>query len=105
MNHTFSVLFFLRKDNRLERTELPIYFRVTVDGKRAEQSCRRSIEPSRWNGRDGRVKGNREDAREINSHLDNIQLKLKKIQNRLTDLDQEISIPILCTLYGSRGNI
>ncbi len=103
MSHSFSVLFFLRKDNRLDRTELPIYFRVTVNGKRAEQSCRRSIDPDRWSSRDGRVKGNKEDAREINSHLDNIQLKLKKIQNRLTDLDQEVSAKMIRDVYNGKG--
>ncbi|MFY0689487.1 MAG: hypothetical protein JXQ90_20120 [Cyclobacteriaceae bacterium] len=58
MDHTFSLLFFLKKDNRITGTKSPIFLRITVNGKRVEQSVKRSIEHERWDTKAGRVKGN-----------------------------------------------
>ena len=48
MNHTFSILFYIRKDNRVRSERAPLYLRITVNGKRAEQSIKRSIDTERW---------------------------------------------------------
>ena len=48
MNHTFSILFYIRKDKRVRSERAPIYLRITVNGKRAEQSIKRSIDTERW---------------------------------------------------------
>jgi len=91
MDHTFRVLFFLKQDSRFVKTSAPIYLRITVNGKRAEQSTKQIIDPKRWDPSSGRVKGNREDARVINSALDDLQLKVNRIHSRLVDLEQEVS--------------
>ncbi|UII21198.1 site-specific integrase [Fulvivirga ligni] len=88
---SFSILFFLRKSKSSQSKPSPIYGRITVNGKRAEISTQRSIASQRWDSRSGRVKGNREDAREINAHLDNIQLRLNRIHSKLLELNQDVN--------------
>lgn len=102
MDHSFSILFIPRKSKDSTKPS-PIYARITVNGKRVEISAKRSIDQNRWDARSGRVKGNREDAREINSHLDNIELKLKKIHNKLCDLNQDISAKAIRDIYNGRS--
>lgn len=99
MNHTFSLLFYLKKDTRSSSKKAPIHLRITVNGKRAEQSVKRSIEPERWDAKAGRVKGNKEDARTINSHLDTIQVKINRIHSKLEDSDSVITAKKIKDLY------
>ena len=66
MNHTFSILFYLKKDFRKKSNKAHIFFRITVDGKRSEQSIQRMIEIERWDAKAGRVRGNRADAKVVN---------------------------------------
>jgi hypothetical protein len=44
---TFSVIFYLR-NRRFEEGKVLIYARVTIDGKRMEQSMKHSISPMDW---------------------------------------------------------
>ncbi|MEM9897153.1 MAG: Arm DNA-binding domain-containing protein [Bacteroidota bacterium] len=87
MNHTYSILFYLKKEARSTNNKVSIILRITVDGKRAEQSTKRSIEPDRWDSKAGRVKGNKADARAINDHLDTIHLKINKIHSKLEEAE------------------
>jgi site-specific recombinase XerD len=91
MNHTFSVLFYIKKDTRSKSTKAPIFLRITVDGKRSEQSVKRSIEPERWDARAGCVKGHKEDSRIINDHLNSMRVKINKIHSRLEDAETVIT--------------
>jgi len=45
MSQNFKVLFFLKKGKRENEKTLPIYVRVTIDGKRAEWTVQRNCEP------------------------------------------------------------
>ncbi|MFY0653023.1 MAG: site-specific integrase [Cyclobacteriaceae bacterium] len=62
-----------------------------MNGKRSEQSIKRSIEPERWDSKGGRVKGNRADARAINDLIDSIQVKINKIHSKFVDAGSVIS--------------
>ena len=46
---TFTVLFFLRSNIRTKDGLLPIYVRVTANGKRAEFSLNKQIDKKEWN--------------------------------------------------------
>jgi hypothetical protein len=91
MNHTYSILFYLKKEARSTNTKSSIILRITVDGKRAEQSTKRSIEPERWDSKTNRIKGNKADARAINDHLDTINLKINKIHSKLEESDSIVT--------------
>ena len=98
-NHTYSILFYIKQVKRSAKKTAGIYVRITVNTRRTEISAKRSIEPERWDSKQGRVKGNKEDAREINSHLDHIKLKLNKVHNKLMELDQQVTAQKIKDLY------
>lgn len=61
----------------------PIYFRITINGRRKEFSTKKFINPSRWDHKMMRVKGNSEEARTINSYLDLLKNKVHQVENTL----------------------
>jgi integrase/recombinase XerD len=67
--HTFSILFWINRA-KLNDGKAPIYARVTVDGKRAEISLKRTIEPESWNPEKGQAKGSREESRTLNAYIE-----------------------------------
>jgi site-specific recombinase XerD len=80
---TFAILFYIVKSKKNKDNEAPIYARITVDGVRSELSINRVIEISRWDSSAGKVKGNKEDARSINEHIDTVRTKLNDEENTL----------------------
>lgn len=65
-NQTFTILFWIFKA-KIRNGKAPIYCRITVNGKRAQFSLKRSIDPEKWNSSSGTAKGNSEEARILNS--------------------------------------
>lgn len=95
MEKTFSLLCYIKINKRILKKTQPIYLRITVNGKRTEIATKKSVEEDRWDSRNGKVKGNKEDARVINNHLDNLKLKLNKLYNKLVDSDIEMTAELL----------
>lgn len=73
MQTTFSTTFILRTAKTRDGVT-PIYCRITVDGNRSEFSIKRSIAEKNWDA--GKVKGNGEDARSLNSYLKQVEAKV-----------------------------
>lgn len=48
---------------------VPIYLRVTVDGKRIEISSKRYVYPDQWNANSQKLNGTGEEARSLNNYL------------------------------------
>jgi hypothetical protein len=44
----FNLTFYLKKPKGYESGILPIYLRISVDGKRSEATIGRGIEPEKW---------------------------------------------------------
>jgi site-specific recombinase XerD len=91
---TFSILFYPKNDKADRKGLVPIYCRITYNGKRVEFSTNRKISPKRWS-KTGYVKGTKEDAREINEHLDSIRNKIYRAQTELTNNNELITAQIL----------
>jgi hypothetical protein len=90
MESRYSVSTFIKNNGANHRRAL-IYIRITVNGKRAEISAKRSVDPNRWDSRANQMKGNKEDAKEINSLIDSLTLKINRIYSRLVENDEIIS--------------
>lgn len=73
--NTFGVIFYLRK-YKITNDKAPIYARITVDGKRADVSVKRSIEEKNWNGDKGLAKGSREEIRALNLFLERVRASI-----------------------------
>ena len=84
MEHHISVLFYARKSKKTSKGLAPIYIRITVNGQRLEHSIQRYVEPSQWSARAGRVKGNNDQARQINLYLDSLNSKIQKLEREMT---------------------
>ena len=76
MKTNFSLLFYLKKTKNYESGPVPVYMRITVDGKRSEIASGRECEPSEWSTGAGRAKGTKERTRSFNAYLDGLQSKV-----------------------------
>lgn len=92
MDTKISILFYGKLSRSTINNLLPIYLRVTINGKRFETSTQRYIEPSRWSKSSGRVKGNNEEARTINIYLDNLRSKIYHSQNQLIQQGKPVTV-------------
>ncbi|MEM9833158.1 MAG: site-specific integrase [Bacteroidota bacterium] len=80
--HTFSILFWLNK-SKANDGQAPIWARITVDGKRKEVSVKRKLDMKLWNSQKGRANSTRQEAREINLYLDQVQSQLHSIYQEM----------------------
>ena len=71
---------------------LPIYVRLTVDGKRLEFSTKKFVEKSKWSSELAKMKGTTEEARSINSYLDLMKSKVLDAQMELLHRNETLSI-------------
>jgi site-specific recombinase XerD len=92
---TYGTLFHLRKAKKRKDKTVPIYLRITIDGKRTEYSIKRSIDPDRWNPKAGKAKGTNDHSKEINNHIQILQNKADKAYKELIDEELEISGPAI----------
>lgn len=95
MKQTLSILFYLKKAKTDNNGLAPIYLRLTVDGKRAEISVHRSIEPAKWNASGQCAKGNKEDSRNLNEYLDQVKNKVYKHSNMMSSNGSTITAETL----------
>lgn len=89
-NQTFSILIWANKA-KATYEGLPIFARVTIDGKRAEISLKKKINPEKWDSRTGHVKGNNEDARTINNYIAQVKSELFKHYTQMQMFDEFIT--------------
>ena len=83
MNAKISVLFYAKKSKTKSNFRVPIYLRITVNGKRAEFSTGKDVEISKWSSAQNRLKGNSEEARAINKYLDILKSNVLVLENKL----------------------
>jgi site-specific recombinase XerD len=76
METKMSILFYGKKTKSESDKQLSVYLRVTINGKRFEVSAQRYIEPAKWSQVAAKAKGNSEEARGINTHLDMLKNKV-----------------------------
>jgi site-specific recombinase XerD len=83
MKTKVSILFYAKRAKASANGLVPIYTRITVNGKRIELSSNRFVEISKWSTETGKMKGNSEEARSINSHLDMLRIQIIDFQMEL----------------------
>jgi hypothetical protein len=83
MKTKVSILFYAKRAKANAQGLVPIYTRITINGKRIELSSNRFVEISKWSTEAGKMKGNSEEARSINSHLDMLRIQIIDMQMEL----------------------
>src|SRR5476651_2440324 len=91
MKTNFNLLFYLKKQKVYASGPMPVYMRITVNGKRAEVSAGRDCEPSVWNNQAGRGIGTKSETRALNSYLDTLQTKVMNAHQQLFGASKEIT--------------
>ncbi|MGQ7856773.1 site-specific integrase [Pedobacter sp. WC2501] len=81
-NHSFSVNFFVRRD-REAFGKVPLYVRITVDGKIICFAAKKSVELSQWDQKAQRIKGN---SIENNSARD----RMRQLTNEISTAYDEL---------------
>jgi len=84
MEHRISVLFYARKSKKTSRGLIPLYIRITINGERLEQSIQRYVDSAQWSAASGRMKGNNEQARQINLYLETLNSKVLRLEREMT---------------------
>ncbi|NDV17692.1 tyrosine-type recombinase/integrase [Muricauda sp. TY007] len=80
---TFSSIFYLRNSRLDKNGKAGIYFRITVNGQRAELSIKRKTSPEKWCSAKGRIKGSSKEAKEMNHYMDQLETKAYEIYSKL----------------------
>lgn len=83
LESSFGLFFFLKQPKNQKNDERYVYLRITVDGVAREVSTKRIWQESRWDGKVGRPKGNKEDAASLCAALDAIRTQVYAIKNKL----------------------
>ncbi|NML20792.1 site-specific integrase [Pseudoflavitalea sp. G-6-1-2] len=83
MEHSISLLFYIRKSKTTKEGLAPVYVRITVNGNRIDQSLQKFVLVARWDAAAGRVKGNNPEAKELNTFLDAIRAKALKMEREM----------------------
>ena len=71
--NTFSVHYFLKKHRATDNNEMPVYLRITINGKRTDMSMHINIAQNSWNSKIGRAIGNSKKIKDLNSLLESTQ--------------------------------
>jgi site-specific recombinase XerD len=91
MNTSVSILFYIKRAKVNTLGVCPIYTRVTISAKRFEFSTNKYISPDKWSNEGTKVKGNNEEARTINSHLDYLKNQVLEAEKRLFKKDISVT--------------
>src|SRR5580700_6539264 len=91
MTKNFNILFYVRKDKADDQQNVPIYCRITVDGKRSELAIKRTTPLSKWDSSKGYVKGHGETARSINAYIDSVRTKVYEHQKVIMDANKPVT--------------
>lgn len=83
MNKTFSLLALIKKSKMIVNGTVPIYLRITIDGKTTEIAAKRYIFPEKWNHTTQKVNGNSEDARAINNYLKTLEQQVYELYHQI----------------------
>jgi len=83
LEQSYGLTFFLKSSNVKDKSIRHVYLRITVDGIPKETSTKRKWEVNRWDQKEGKATGTKEDAKSLNFFLESLTTK---INNHKTEL-------------------
>ena len=92
--NNYSLLFYTKKSKNKSEFST-IYLRITIKGRRSEISTKQTVLTSLWCSKSGKLKGNSQQAKAINSLLDNYKLKVFSSYNELIFANKEVTAETL----------
>jgi len=95
MEPKISVHFIGKRSRLTSHHLLPIYLRVTINGKRFEVATHEHTDHADWSPSAGRVSGTSATAMHINMALDEIKRKVYEYKERIEKENREFSVSTL----------
>ena len=90
MRSTFRVLFYLKRDKQKASGMIPLFCRITVDGKEVRFGMKCDVNPKFWDLKSGKA-GGRTTAVKINSLIENTKSAIFKIYRDLQERDNYVT--------------
>ncbi len=90
-NQSLSILFWLNKSKANKLGLVPIWIRITINGKRAECSTKRQILPEHWNSEKGEATNKCAEAIALNDYLLFVRSDILKHYNVLLSTNTHIT--------------
>src|ERR1700712_3830326 len=87
----YNLLFYLKKPKKYDIGAMPVYMRITVNGKSAEFSVSRKSSPDRWCSKSHRENGTKDSTKGLNSYLDDLQRLLAEAHLKLMNERKKIT--------------
>ncbi|MDR2844227.1 MAG: site-specific integrase, partial [Candidatus Symbiothrix sp.] len=91
MRSTFKVLFFLKRDKQKANGSIPLFCRITVDGKDTRFGMKREVHPNYWDVKAGKATGRTNEAVEINLLIDGTKSAIYKIYRNLQEKESSVT--------------
>ncbi|AVR47211.1 recombinase [Christiangramia fulva] len=103
MYNTYSVIFFPKNSNGNKQGLVPIYLRITVNGRRCELSIKRKIPLKSWNPKTGSMRGKSGDAGEFNRYLNSIRNRIDRIYEDLVKEKADFTVETMRDIYTGKN--
>lgn len=105
MNSTFNLLYYLKKAKVNSLGEVPIYLRITIDGKITEISTKRTIQPSKWNSKSQKSSGSTEESKSLNFYLKSFEQKVYDSYHQLMKDKSKVTTETLKNKLLGKGEV
>jgi len=104
MYNPLSILFYIKRTKVDKTGKSNIYFRVTIDGNRAEASIHRKVKMSVWNTSGGLVNGSSPEAFTLNRYIAQVRNDIYTHFQRLTWKGEMVTAVQLRDAYLGKGS-
>jgi site-specific recombinase XerD len=91
MRSTFKVLFYLKRDKQKANGTVPLFCRITVDGKEARFGMKCEVNPKYWDVEAGKATGRTADAVKTNALVENTKAAIYKVYRELQERDSYVT--------------
>jgi hypothetical protein len=88
---TFKVLFFLKRDKQKANGLIPLYCRITVDGKEARFGMKCDVNPKYWDVKTGKATGRTMEAVQVNVLVDNAKAAIHRVYHELQERENYVT--------------
>ncbi len=78
MRSTFKVLFYVKNGSEKPNGNLPLMYRLTVDGEIKQFSCKMDVPLRLWDVKNNRASGKSVEAQRINHAVDKIRVEVNR---------------------------
>ena len=95
MKTKITVLFYIKRTKTNKLGQCPIFVRITVDGKRTENSTGMHIDAKNWSSKAGKSTSKSDESKLINEQLDIIKNKIFNTKNELLTNVETITVDSL----------